>query len=276
MNLKHSGPGYSFDMNSMTPPVVLCFSGHDPTGGAGIHADIEAIAAAGCHATSAITCNTIQNTHDLRQLLPLAPELFQQQAMAVLEDLPVAVIKIGLIGDAEICRAIAALLQEHPQIPAILDPVLATGGGSELASAELLESIRMELLPYIHLATPNSIEARRISGRDELRESAQEILSLGCRNLLITGTHEESDLVINTLYQHSVDSGHSWEWPRLPDSYHGSGCTLAAAIAARIALGLPLPEAVAQAQEYAWQSLHHANSFGSGQALPNRLFEHKK
>jgi hydroxymethylpyrimidine/phosphomethylpyrimidine kinase len=257
----------------MTPPVVLCFSGHDPTGGAGLHADIEAIAAAGCHCASAITCITVQNTHDVQRLLPVAPELFRQQAKAVLDDLPVAAIKIGLIGDAGICREIAALLREYPQIPAVLDPVLAAGGGTELAGEALLESIRMDLLPHIELATPNSVEARRISGRDGLKESAGEILSMGCRNLLITGTHETSDQVINTLYRGSVENTQSWDWPRLPDSYHGSGCTLAAAIAARIAKGLPLIQAVASAQEYTWQTLDHANKFGSGQALPQRLFE---
>lgn len=261
-------------MNPSTPPVVLCLSGHDPTGGAGIHADIEAIAAAGCHAASAITCNTIQNTHNVQQLIPLTPELFRQQAQAVLDDLPVAAIKIGLIGDAGICREIAVLLRDHPQIPAVLDPVLAAGGGTELASNELLESIRLELLPHIDLATPNSIEARRISNRDELSESAGEILSMGCRNLLITGTHETGDQVINTLYQGSVENTQSWDWPRLTDSYHGSGCTLASAIAARIAQGLPLSKAVEQAQDYTWQSLRHANKFGTGQALPNRLFEY--
>ncbi len=259
-------------MTSSPPPVVLCFSGHDPTGGAGIHADIEAIAAAGCHSASAITCNTIQNTHDVQRLLPLAPKLFRQQARAVLEDLPVAAIKIGLIGNHEICREIATLLQEHPRIPAVLDPVLAAGGGTELAGKELLESIRQDLLPHIELATPNSPETRRISGRNQLMVSAAEILSRGCSNLLITGTHEDSSQVINTLYQGSLDNVHSWEWPRLDGSYHGSGCTLAAAIAARIAQGLPLVEAVSQAQDYTWQSLRHANRFGSGQALPNRLF----
>ncbi len=267
--------GYTPDMNPSPSPVVLCFSGHDPTGGAGIHADIEAIAAAGCHAASAITCNTVQNTHDVQKLLPLTPELFRQQALAVLDDLPVAAIKIGLIGDAGICREIVTLLHNYPEIPAVLDPVLAAGGGSDLASNELLDAIRRELLPLIELATPNSIESRRISGQDILMESAVEILAMGCSNLLITGTHDTSDRVINTLYQGSVENTQSWDWPRLPDSYHGSGCTLAAAIAARIAQGLPLSTAVAQAQDYTWQSLHQANKFGSGQALPNRLFEHR-
>jgi hydroxymethylpyrimidine/phosphomethylpyrimidine kinase len=262
-------------MNPGTPPVILCFSGHDPTGGAGVQADIEAITAAGCHAASAITCNTVQNTHDVQRLSPLAPELFRQQALAVLEDLPVAAIKIGLIGSAAICREIRSLLREYPHIPTVLDPVLAAGGGAGLAGQELLQAIRQELLPRITLATPNSIEARRISGHEGLMESAQAILATGCRNLLITGTHEESDQVTNTLYQGSMDQQHSWQWPRLAGSYHGSGCTLAAAIAARVALDLPLTEAVAQAQEYTWQSLHHAHSFGSGQHLPNRQYQQR-
>lgn len=256
-----------------TPPVILCLSGHDPTGGAGVHADIEAIAAAGCHCASAITCITIQNTHNVQQLFPIEPGLFRQQAQAILDDLPVAVIKIGLIGDARISQEIARLLQRYPHIPAVLDPVLAAGGGTELASDGLLQSLRMDLLPHIALATPNSLEARRISGREGLLESAEKILSMGCNNLLITGTHESGDLVVNTLYQGSIQDRQSWEWPRLPGSHHGSGCTLASAIATRIAQGLPLAQAVATAQEYTWQTLHHAHSFGSGQALPNRFFK---
>ncbi|MEJ2529283.1 MAG: hydroxymethylpyrimidine/phosphomethylpyrimidine kinase [Gammaproteobacteria bacterium] len=255
------------------PPVILCFSGHDPTGGAGVHADIEAIAAAGCHSASAITCLTIQDTHNVQQLLPVAPGLFRQQAQAVLDDLPVAVIKIGLIGDTGICHEIAALLQKYPQIPVVLDPVLAAGGGTELADGDLLQSIRMDLLPHVELATPNSLEARRISGRDGLLESAEEILAMGCKNLLITGAHESGSQVVNTLYQGSINHQQPWEWPRLPGSYHGSGCTLAAAAAARIALGQPILRAVSEAQEYTWKTLDQANHFGSGQALPNRFFQ---
>jgi hydroxymethylpyrimidine/phosphomethylpyrimidine kinase len=236
-----------------------------------VHADIEAIAAGGCHASSAITCLTVQDTHDVKQLVPTDPILFRQQASAVLNDLPVAAIKIGLIGSVSICREIVKLLGEHPHIPGVLDPVLAAGGGSALAGDELLQSIRTELLPLIELATPNSEEARRISGKEDLAEAAAELLSMGCNNILITGTHENSEKVINTLYQESVDNTHSLEWSRLPHSYHGSGCTLASAIAARIALGQPLKQAASEAQEYTWHSLERANRFGSGQALPSRL-----
>lgn len=255
------------------PPVILCFSGHDPTGGAGVHADIESIAAAGCHCASAITCTTIQNTHNVQRLIPVEPELFRQQAEAVLDDLPVAVIKIGLIGDTGISQEISALLQKYPKIPAILDPVLSAGGGTELAGDLLLQSMRYELLPYITLATPNSLEARRISGKDGLGEAAEQMLSMGCNNVLITGAHESKEMVINTLYLGSIDNTHSLEWPRLPGSYHGSGCTLASAIAARTALGQSILQAVTEAQEYTWKTLDQANHFGNGQALPNRFFQ---
>ncbi len=258
-------------MSRPTPPIVLCFSGHDPTGGAGLHADIEAIAAAGCHAASAITCLTVQDTHDVQRLLPTTPELFRQQAEAVLNDLPVAVIKIGLIGDIEISREIAALITEHPHIPVVLDPVLAAGGGADLAGDALLESIRRDLLPLAELATPNSEEARRISGQEMLPKAVAQMLALGCNNVLITGAHEASDKVINTLYCGSIEESHALEWPRLPDNYHGSGCTLSSSIAARIALGLPMVQAVSDAQEYTWRTLNKANRFGSGQALPNRF-----
>jgi hydroxymethylpyrimidine/phosphomethylpyrimidine kinase len=258
-------------MSHSPPPIVLCFSGHDPTGGAGLHADIEAIAAAGAHAASAVTCLTVQDTHDVMQLNPTDHILFRQQALAVLNDLPVAAIKIGLIGSVDICREIVELIAKHSHLPVIFDPVLAAGGGSSLAGDELLACIRSDLLPLVFLATPNSEEARRLSGREHLADAASEILSMGCNNLLITGAHEKSDEVINTLYQGSVEKSQSLEWPRLPHNYHGSGCTLASAIAARISLGLPLPQAVSEAQKYTWNSLERANKFSSGQALPNRV-----
>ncbi len=258
-------------MTISPPPIVLCFSGHDPTGGAGLHADIEAIAAAGGHAAGAITCLTVQDTHDVQQLHPVDPKLFRQQAEAVLDDLPVAVIKIGLIGNAGICREIASLIRQRQDIPVVLDPVLAAGGGAKLAGADLLGSIRLDLMPHIFLATPNSEEARRISGKERLPDAASEMLSMGCRNILITGTHEEGAKVINALYCDSIEERHPLEWPRLPDNYHGSGCTLSAAIAVRIALGQPIIQAVTEAQEYTWRTLSQAYSFGGGQSLPNRF-----
>jgi hydroxymethylpyrimidine/phosphomethylpyrimidine kinase len=256
----------------MHPPIVLAIAGHDPCGGAGIQADIEAISANGCRAATVITCLTVQDTRDVMELVPVKPALVEAQARAVLADLPVAAIKIGLIGDGATAGMLAALLTEFPRIPVVLDPVLAAGGGTELAGKRLLDAIRRQLLPQTTLITPNSEEARRLGEQEELEACAGRLLSLGCGNVLITGTHEEETEVINRLFLAGGEAI-SRNWPRLPGSYHGSGCTLASAIAAGIALGRPLPEAVAEAQSYTWQSLTHAHSPGRGQALPDRLWK---
>ncbi len=260
--------------SSSTPTITLAIGGHDPSGGAGIQADIEAIAALGGYATSAITCLTIQDTCNVQQLIPVDPKTVIAQAEAVLADLPVSAIKIGLIGDAAIAHALVQLLEQHPTIPVIIDPVLAAGGGTPLASKTLKQTLLQELLPLTYLLTPNSQEARTLAGTSELDACAEILLQNSCQHLLITGTHEESDEVINTLYSPGGATNH-WQWPRLPDEYHGSGCTLAAAIATLLAQGQNLTEALYNAQEFAWQSLAHAHKLGRGQALPHRLYQHK-
>jgi hydroxymethylpyrimidine/phosphomethylpyrimidine kinase len=257
-------------MSDLDTPIILSISGHDPIGGAGIQADIEAIVANGGQAATVITCLTVQDTIDVWSLQPVEPELLEQQARAVLEDLPVAAIKIGLTGSEGIAATIADLLREFPRIPVILDPVLAAGGGMELAGRTLVDTICDQLLPRVTLITPNSHEARRLSGEEELELCGQRLLALGCENVLITGTHEKGAEVENRLY--TMDGSiHNWSWPRLEDSYHGSGCTLASAFAALFARGVPLVEALEQAQAYTWKSLYHARRPGRGQALPDRL-----
>jgi hydroxymethylpyrimidine/phosphomethylpyrimidine kinase len=251
--------------------VVLSIGGHDPCGGAGIQADCEAIAALGGHGTSAITCLTVQDTRNVQRLAPVDPELVIAQAEAVLSDLNISAIKIGLIGDAAIAHGLAGLLQRYPAIPAILDPVLAAGGGTDLASEQLEQTLLEELLPQIDLLTPNSQEARRLAGLEPLDECAQALLERGCHQVLITGGHEQGERVINGLYDANGLMA-SWEWDRLPGEYHGSGCTLAAAIAALLARGLPLIDAVREGQEYAWQALAHGRALGQGQLLPNRFY----
>ena len=266
-------------MTSSTPDAVstvtLAIGGHDPSGGAGIQADIEAIAALGGHATSAITCLTVQDTCNVQQLIPVDSNVVIAQAEAVLADLPVNAIKIGLIGDATVAHALAQLLARHPAIPVIIDPVLAAGGGTPLASDKLKQTLLQELLPLTYLLTPNSQEARTLAGTADLGDCAEVLLQHGCQHLLITGTHEESDEVINNLYGAEGLIDH-WQWPRLPDEYHGSGCTLAAAIAALLAQEQHLTEALYNAQDFAWQSLAHAQKLGRGQALPDRLYQLKQ
>ncbi|QYZ65712.1 MAG: phosphomethylpyrimidine kinase [Gammaproteobacteria bacterium (ex Lamellibrachia satsuma)] len=252
-------------------PIVLTIGGHDPGGGAGIQADIEAVGANGCHCSTAITCLTLQDSCDVQAVMPLPAEQVIAQAETVLKDCQVSVIKIGLLGDVVIAHAIAGLLREHENIPVVLDPVLAAGGGTPLATESLLSTIRQQLLPLCTLITPNSPEARRLAPHEEtLEQCAHTLLKTGAEHVLITGTHEQSDRVTNRLYDKTGLLNQA-DWQRLPGEYHGSGCTLAAAIAANMASGKDLIEAVNSAQQYTWKTLLNGFRSGRCQSLPDRL-----
>jgi hydroxymethylpyrimidine/phosphomethylpyrimidine kinase len=258
------------------PPIVLTFAASDPSGGAGMQADILTLASMGCHPLSVLTAITVQDTLGVEGIQPLDAEWVADQARCLLEDMPVDVFKIGVLGSVENIAAIAEILSDYPDVPLVLDPVLASGRGDELASDEMLHALRELLLPRTMILTPNSTEARRLADAEDdeepsLAACAQRLVQAGCEYVLITGTHEPTPQVVNILYgKAGVVRTDSWE--RLPGSYHGSGCTLASAIAAMIANGLDLPEAVREAQEYTWNTLAKAYRPGMGQFLPDRLF----
>jgi hydroxymethylpyrimidine/phosphomethylpyrimidine kinase len=258
------------------PPLVLTFAASDPSGGAGIQADLLTLASMGCHPLSVITAITVQDTLGVEAVQPLDAEWVADQARCLLEDMPVDAFKIGALGSVENIAAIAEILSDYPDVPLVLDPVLASGRGDELASDEMLHALRELLLPQTTILTPNSIEARRLAEADDdedmsLAACAQRLIDAGAEYVLITGTHEPTPQVINTLYGKSgVVRSDSWQ--RLPGSYHGSGCTLASAIAAMLANGLELPEAVREAQDYTWHALQKAYRPGMGQFLPDRMF----
>jgi hydroxymethylpyrimidine/phosphomethylpyrimidine kinase len=253
------------------------FAATDPTGGAGLQADILTLASMGCHPLSVVTAITVQDTTGVDQILALDSEWVVEQARNVLEDMPVAAFKIGVLGSVEIISAVAEVVSDYPDVPLILDPVLASGRGDELATDEMVEAMRDLIIPQTTLITPNSIEARRLAASDDendypdLPECARRLIELGCEYVLITGTHENTAQVLNTLYgAEGVVRGDAWQ--RLPGSFHGTGCTLAAAVAATIANGLPIPEAIRDAQEFTWQTLKAAFRPGMGQQIPDRLF----
>lgn len=255
----------------MNHPVVLSFSGHDPSGGAGIQADIETLVSHQCHACSVITALTEQDSRNVKKLIPQKPQDILDQAHTVLNDFQVKAIKIGLIGHHETALAIQSILLEHPGIPVILDPVLAAGGGTSLANEQLINSIIEYLLPCTTVLTPNSDEARILARQNDLTDCGRSLLDTGCDYVLITGTHEQSTAVNNQLFQTNGKS-EIFSWDRLPDNYHGSGCTLASSIAGLIAQGLDPFIAITEAQEYTWNSLQAAYLPGNGQHFPNRLF----
>ncbi len=254
------------------PPTVLCIGGHDPSGGAGITADAEAVRAAGAFALTVITALTDQDTCGLRRLYPQAPEQVQAQCQTLMADGVPGAIKIGLIGDASLVPTLCELIDAHPGLPVVLDPVLAAGAGQPLADAALVEALRAKLLSRTTLVTPNLPEALRLSGTAEPVDGARRLLTTGCPWVLVTGTHANSEEVTNRLYGMDGQE-HAQTWPRLPGEYHGSGCTLASAIAARLALGMAMPTAVAAAQTYTWNSLARAWSTGRCQLTPNRLYD---
>jgi len=260
------------------PPIVLTFAASDPSAGAGMQADILTIASMGCHPLTVVTAITVQDTSGVDDVQPVDAELVMNQARTVLEDMPVAAFKIGLLGSVENIATIAEIISDYSDIPLVLDPVLSSGRGDELANEDMLDAMRELLLPQTTILTPNSLEARRLiqdedneEDNPDLAECAKRIIQLGCEYVLITGTHENTPKVINSLYgEHGLIRSDSW--PRLPGIYHGSGCTLASAIAALLANGLPMEEAVREAQEYTWETLKYGFRPGMGQHIPDRLF----
>lgn len=260
------------DKHIASKPKVLCFSGLDPSGGAGIQADIEALFSAGCHCLPIVTSLTVQDTRNVISAEAVAPALLIQQARAVLEDVSVQAIKIGLLGSVQTIEVVHTILRDYPDIPVVLDPILWAGGGFEFSEQDIPNAMKALLLPLTHVLTPNTNELKALSpGADSLDAGASALLDTGCKHVLLTGTHFASHKVINHLYtQHQ--STQSFEWPRLANEYHGSGCTLAASLAAYLAHGIDITEAARRAQQYTWDSLQAGSRPGFGQWLPNRSY----
>ncbi|WP_264193350.1 bifunctional hydroxymethylpyrimidine kinase/phosphomethylpyrimidine kinase [Methylobacillus gramineus] len=268
------------DRINLLPPTVLTFAASDPSGGAGLQADILALASIGCHPLSVVTAITVQDTVGVENVVALDSDLVNEQARTLLEDMQVSAFKLGMLGSVENIAVIAEIVADYPDVPLLIDPILSSGRGDELANDEMQEAMIDLLFPQATLITPNSLEARRlayaIDDSDDMEnasldEVVERLLALGPEYVLVTGTHERSPQVINNLYG-SQKLLRSYPCERLPGSYHGSGCTLTSAIAACIAHGLTMEEAIAEAQEYTWQSLKHAFRPGMGQYIPDRLF----
>lgn len=262
-------------MNAIKPSV-MCFSGLDPTGGAGIQADIETLFSLGCHCTPVITALTVQNTHNASSMVATESTLLVQQARAVLEDIPIRCFKVGLLGSVASVEVLHTLFKDYPDIPVVVDPVAIAGGGFEFGGSEVIAALHNLLLPLTTVLTPNTDEIRLFAaGADTLDACANEVLETGCQHILVTGTHASSAKVINRLYTRHKDVA-AFEWPRLPESYHGSGCTLASAVAGYLAHGSSVQDAVQQAQRFTWEALSSGTRIGMGQHVPNRSFWSKE
>lgn len=259
-------------MNAVTRRCVLVFAGSDPSGGAGIQADIEAIGALGAHALPVITVLTVQDNDRVFAVHPVPAELLRQQAQALLNKIDIAAIKIGIVGNRDNAEAIAEIIKmikvRQPDLPVVLDPVLASGRGDALAAESAVHALA-PLLPVATLLTPNLPEAVVLChGERRIEAQVEQLLQL-CPNILIKGGHgADSVKVTNRWFNGSATR--SWTWPRLEGAFHGSGCTLASAVAALLANGRALVDAIDLAQGYCHQALESAYAIADGQRIPHR------
>ena len=266
-------------MKTAPPPVCLAIAGHDPSGGAGIGADIEAIAAAGCHATSLITALTVQNSRNVYGVQPVPQGGLRAQLRCLLVDLPPAAVKIGLVPNATIAQWLAEDLATL-NVPMVLDPVLVATGGGRLAEQGMAAVLMETLLPLCAVATPNHRELRelyRAAATDPLPEAslatmASALRARGCGSVLITGGDAgfapwTEDLCFTPAPEPLVHRQR-----RLKGPFHGSGCTLSSSLAAYLALGHALPQALTLAQEATHAALLAAvKPVQATQAMPRRI-----
>lgn len=253
----------------MSSNQVLCCSGHDPTGGAGIQADVEAVAARGAHALTLVTALTVQDTHNVQASESVPAHWLQRQVDCLLADCTVDAIKIGLLGSAEQLPVIANLLTRC-RVPTVMDPILRAGGGRDLPASDFRDAVIRALFPLCTLLTPNAAEARRWTGETDLDAAGRALIAFGAENVLITGGDEQDCAVLNRWYRREGPI-RVFEMPRLSGSFHGAGCSLAATIAARLALGELMAAALEQAQQDVHRMLQAARAVGCGRALPRRI-----
>lgn len=255
----------------MNKPCVLVFAGLDPSGGAGVQADMEAIAAMGAHALTIVTTLTVQDNDHVKAVHAVDAVILREQVRVLCEKFKIAAIKIGITGSREnvslIAETIKRLRQQTPDLPVVLDPVLASGNGDALSREDAVSMMR-PLQSLATLITPNLPEAIRLcDGETSLGAQAAHLLT-HTPHVLIKGGHGEGNEVINTWF--SKLNEQSWRWPRLSGSFHGSGCTLASAIAAGLATGLDMPQALSTAQAWVHNSLVSAYAIADGQRIPSR------
>jgi hydroxymethylpyrimidine/phosphomethylpyrimidine kinase len=274
-------------------PCIVCFSGLDPTGGAGIQADIETLAAHFCHCLPLITLNSVQDSKTVYSIHATDIALLKEQYQHLNSDIEISAIKIGMLANCDQVDFLTELITELrtglrtelritlKDIPIILDPVFASGLGTKTASQNQIFDTTKKLLPICTLITPNIKEAVQLaqviqpslSNKATISEIASIVLSTGVENVLITGTHSDNN---TTTIEHQLFSKglHKiFSVMRLANEYHGSGCTLASAITAKLAHGVDLETAIQQGLNFTENALNGAQPLGKHQLFPNRFQE---
>ena len=248
---------------------VLIVAGSDSGGGAGIQADIKAVTMQDAYAATAITALTAQNTQGVFGVLPIAPDFIRQQIEVVLDDIGADAVKTGMLHDAAVIETVAAVLAERaPDTPLVVDPVMVAKCGARLIEEGAIDALKTRLIAGAALLTPNLPEAEILIGRSigslaDMQAAAPLLLRLGCRAVLLKGGHLPGDTVYDILA--SAAGTRLWQSPRLDTRHtHGTGCTLASAIAAGLAQGLAVADAVDRARAYVQQAIASAPGLGRG------------
>ena len=257
------------------PRKVLTIAGSDSGAGAGLQADLKTLAALGVYGSSVVTAVTAQNTRGVADWLALPAALVAAQIEAVLEDIGADAVKTGMLANAEVINVVAAAMRSAPPAALVVDPVLAAKGGDPLVDDTAVAAYRADLLPLATVVTPNLPEAARllerpVQSRSEMRQAARDIVALGCRAALVKGGH-----AAGSAYDVLFDGAdfHTYEEERIATrNDHGTGCTLASAIAAYLARGLSIPAAVGEAKQFVTGALRHAYAIGEGHSPVNHFW----
>ncbi|MCS6263822.1 MAG: bifunctional hydroxymethylpyrimidine kinase/phosphomethylpyrimidine kinase [Nitrospira sp.] len=255
---------------------VLTIAGSDSGGGAGIQADLKAMSANGVYAMSVITAITAQNTEEVTDVFELPTSIIAAQLDAIFDDFDVAAVKTGMLSSTDIIKTVVTLLKPQQVKNLVVDPVMIAKGGQALLKPDAIDTIKKELFPLALLVTPNVHEAQQLSGIEitslaDARRAAKTIHQFGCANVLIKGGHLASDRATDLLYDGCFFNIYKGEFIDTPHT-HGTGCTFASAIAAHIARGKTVPDAVQTAKTYLTEAIRHSLAIGHGKGPTNHFF----
>ena len=268
-----SNTGQNDRGDSSVPPVVLAASGLDPTGSAGLLADVRVLQSLGCHPCGVVTLETVQTSRGLTEFRPTDPELFHEQLSAIMDDVNVAAVKIGALGSRKVIEILCRELKRVPKVPVVLDPVFAPSLGTAFLDRDGMKAMSRDLLEHVFLATPNLSELGAPAGlvvREEddemMIQCASGWIEAGVKNVLVTGLRGEGVMVdrLISMPGGQVDARDFSHREQKVGEVHGTGCVLSSAIAAYLALGEDLPTAIEKAGEYVSKAVERAQRFGDG------------
>ena len=257
------------DMKENTP-IVLVIGGLDPTGGAGVLADSQTILMNGCHPITLVTCLTAQNTNSFNGMKATNANFFKKMTKTLLKDISsIRAIKIGALANEEIIKLVKEIIINYKNIPVVLDPIIETSSGGSLISKEGIKELKLSLLPYAELVTPNIEEAKFLTNKDSLSEITEQFHKLKSNYIFIKDNEEENQ-IRNYLYKNK-QLIKEWQVAKIKGRFQGTGCSISSCIASNLAKEIKIEESIELAQDTVHQSLLNAIDLGKGQKIPKRI-----